>query len=1013
MPITPRSGIVAIEPSLFRFIWKYSKRDQLILLLVTATLFPMLYLTLELPKRIINDAIGSQSGVITYYGVTFEQVTFLGILCIAFLLAVLAHGLLKMRINTMKGVLSERMLRRFRYQLIARILRFPQPYFERVSQGELVSMVTAESEPMGGLMGDAISQPVLQAGQMVTILGFLFLQSFWFGLAAVALIPLQGWLIPKLQRQINLLNKKRIQEVRVLAAAIGESAAGASALRVNGGWRYRMAAITDQLGRLFDIRFDIYQKKFFMKFLNNFIGQLTPFFFFSIGGYLVIQGAVSLGALVAALAAYKDLSSPWKELLTYYNQTQDMSLRWEVITERFAPPGMVDESLFDGEPDEMPRLTGDIELDRVTVCDADGNMVLDDLSATLPGGKVIGIAAPSEEDRRALSELLTRELLPSSGRVRIGGHDLCGLHQAVIAARIGHASSRPVMFQGSFGDNVMMPLRMRPQSEGRDAVHFAEALRAGNSADPFDAEWLDPGLAGLDDAEALRAWWVRLVQGMGSGSALFRRGLEQKFDADKHPQLAAKLVELRSRVQQAVRDAGLRQYAFFCKPDLYNPALPVGENLLFATPRRPITRDLLAGQADFMAQMRALGLVETLLDLTRDVIDMLRQIFGLDGTDHPLFRKLGLDANTYETAVELVEKTRGGGIGGLSGDDMALLFMVPFRISAEQIGPAFSDELKARILELRAGHAHELQQSLGDLFEPLEMEAFAPGLTVLENALFGKISDAAGSKADELRKVVAGVLEESGAQDLVIELIYDVPIALGGQNLPAVFAEPLAFSRATIKRPDILILDQALASYDMKTQEAVFRNLRELLPETTLIYINESFENDSVFDLFLELRQGRLVSEEVGEEGEEGGGASADLARKVRALEQTPLFSGLNRKQLRLLAFGARWYQAAAGEVVFLKGDQPKDGAYMVIEGEAGLYLPQEGAEDQLIAKVGPGTLVGELGLIRKEPRALAMVAETELTCLRIGEEEFLAVVENDASTAFKLLQVVAGYVSN
>ena len=65
----------------------------------------------------------------------------------------------------MKGVLAERMLRRFRYQLIARVLRFPQPYFERVSQGELVSMVTSESEPMGGLMGDAVSQPVLQAGQ--------------------------------------------------------------------------------------------------------------------------------------------------------------------------------------------------------------------------------------------------------------------------------------------------------------------------------------------------------------------------------------------------------------------------------------------------------------------------------------------------------------------------------------------------------------------------------------------------------------------------------------------------------------------------------------------------------------------------------------------------------------------------------------------------------------------------------------------------------------------------------
>ncbi|MEM7090726.1 MAG: ABC transporter transmembrane domain-containing protein, partial [Pseudomonadota bacterium] len=220
-----KTGAGSIERTIFRFIWKYSKRDQLILLAVTSTLFPLLYLTLELPKRIINDAIGATSSIVDVWGYSLPQTNFLIILCFAFLGAVLAHGLMKMRINTMKGVLSERMLRRLRYQLISRALRFPQPYFERVSQGEMVSMVTAESEPMGGLMGDAISQPVLQAGQMLTILSFLFLQSVWFGLAAVALIPVQAWLIPKLQRQINLLNKKRIQEVRVLAAQIGENAA--------------------------------------------------------------------------------------------------------------------------------------------------------------------------------------------------------------------------------------------------------------------------------------------------------------------------------------------------------------------------------------------------------------------------------------------------------------------------------------------------------------------------------------------------------------------------------------------------------------------------------------------------------------------------------------------------------------------------------------------------------------------------------------------------------------------
>jgi len=298
------------------------------------------------------------------------------------------------------------------------------------------------------------------------------------------------------------------------------------------------------------------------------------------------------------------------------------------------------------------------------------------------------------------------------------------------------------------------------------------------------------------------------------------------------------------------------------------------------------------------------------VSLTRDVIDMLRQIFGLDGTDHPLFRNLGLEAKTYEVAVELVEKTRKAGAAGLSDTELAHLLTIEFTITAEQIGPSFSDDFKARILTLRNSHSARLLDSLGDLFAPLEVDQFAPGLTVLENALFGLISQDAGGKADELRVLIAGVLARNGAQEMVISLIYDVPIALSGANLPALFSEPLSFSRATIKRPDILILNQALASFDMETQVAVFKNLRALLPDTTLIYINDQFENHEVFDQFIEIQQGRIVTGDKQEDSTEDSAAGADLARKVRALEQTDLFSALDRKQLRLLAFGARWYNA-------------------------------------------------------------------------------------------------------
>ena len=523
-----------MESSIFSFIWKYSRREQLFLLAFTVFTFPFLYATLELPKRIINDAIGAETSTIELFGVTISQVQFLMVLCFGYLGAVVAHGLLKMRLNTMKGVLSERMLRRFRYQLISRMMRFPRSYFQETSQGELVAMVTSEAEPMGGLMGDAVAQPAFQAGQMLIILVFLFLQSPWFGLAGVALIPLQAWLIPLLQRQINQLNKVRIKEIRHFAAEIGETAAGITDLRTNGGWRYRLAQFTDRLGTLFDVRFRIYQKKFFMKFLNNFITQLTPFFFYAVGGYLAIKGQITVGALVAALAAYKDLSSPWKELLDYYNQTQDMAVRWDTVIERFAPDKMIEEHLFEGTPEQMPHLRGDLEISNVYVRNSGGDMILSDLTLHIPAGSQVAIEIANPAVRTALAELLTREIVPTRGRITAAGHDLSQLHQAVIAARIGYAHAQPYLFQGSVGDNLLMPLRTSPKTvlwdpDQKDRSTI-EARRSGNSLDSTRADWLDPEIAGLNTTEDVDAFWFEITNALGTADDIFDRMLHSRMD---------------------------------------------------------------------------------------------------------------------------------------------------------------------------------------------------------------------------------------------------------------------------------------------------------------------------------------------------------------------------------------------------------------------------------------------------------------------------------------------------
>ena len=996
-----------MDSSLFAFIWKHSKRDQLLLLALTVVTFPFLYVTLELPKRIINDAIGATTEQINVFGLfDLNQIQFLLALCLLYLASVVMHGLMKMRLNTMKGVTAERLLRRFRYSLISRMLRFPRSYFRSTSQGELVSMVTSEAEPMGGLMGDMVAQPVFQAGQMLIILTFLFLQSVWFGLAGIALIPLQAWLIPLLQRRINLLNKDRIKEMRAFSSEIGESAAGISDLRTNGGLRYRLAQFTDRLGRIFYIRFKIYQQKFFMKFLNNFITQLTPFFFYLVGGYLAIIGDITVGALVAALGAYKDLSSPWKELLTYYNQTQDMAIRWEIVTERFAPKGMIDESLFDGEPEDVPHLRGDIVMKDVTVRDGDNNPVLEDIDLTIPQGARVAIQVRSQVERTAFAELLTREVLPTRGSVEMGEYDLSELHQAVVAARIGYAHSRPYLFDGTLGSNLFMPLMTSPKTvevsqNRREKAILNESRRAGNSADRIDADWVDPGIAGLNNSDEIRQWWFELSEAMGVDEFIFRRMLAGRIDPGLHPELARAIVKLRPKVEEHLREKGLIDVVHRFDPDGFNPSVPLGGNLLFASPKRELSQEGLAANTVFISLILDHGLVEHGLGISQTLIETLHQTFGMDGTSHPLFTALNITDAMYERLVDIAQRRREGGDGALTDDEFALLLTVPFAFTAEQIGAAFPESFKKEIVEIRKRNGAALRAQTEDFFVEIAPDNYLPRLTLLENAMYGRISMVAGLKGDLVEDLVSELIKDEGLRRRVAETALDISTGLGGNSLPTLFQERASFSRAGIKRPDILVMDRALASHDANQRRVTREALRGLLPDATLIFLEDKFENPDAYDLFVEIKAGRVdgVQNQNEEEGD-------DLNRKLRVIAGTDLFANMDARNQRLLAFAAQWYNAEQDQRIFSMHEKP-DAAYLCVSGAGVLTYDREDGEQRYVSRVEPGRLIGDLSIILDDPRQLNLTATNKATFLRIGATEFRAVLENDPTVLRSLLHTV------
>jgi ABC-type multidrug transport system fused ATPase/permease subunit len=320
-----RSGTVlqsGLPGSVFQLIFRHTRRDQFNLVLGLISL-PILYATLELPKRIINRAIDGPEHTTFMFGLKLTQTEHLFFLCGVYLVAIMTSGLLKYGLNVYKGKVGERLLRRLRLNIYYR-WRGGSGTEQR---SEVIPIIMQEVEPIGGFASEAFALPVFQGGTFLTILVFMFLQDPYLGAAAIALLPLQLAVIPRLQRKVNVLARARMGEVRYLSGQLGSQATTDSLTGIHS------KAVGGSLKEIERIRLSIHRAKFFAKSLNNFLSSLTPFFFYAIGGYLVINGKLSLGGLVAVIAAYKDFSAPLSELFRYYQSREDVKIRYEGVDE--------------------------------------------------------------------------------------------------------------------------------------------------------------------------------------------------------------------------------------------------------------------------------------------------------------------------------------------------------------------------------------------------------------------------------------------------------------------------------------------------------------------------------------------------------------------------------------------------------------------------------------------------------------------------------------------------------
>ncbi len=857
-----RSGI-SMEKSLFRFIWRYSAKQQIVILLITVIAYPVSYTLLELPKLITNDAIQGDRFPRVIFGFEFDQLSYLVLLCFAFLGLVVVSNSIKLTLNVYKGRLGERMLRRLRFELFQRVIRFRLPHFRKVSSGEIIPMITSEVEDVGGFIGEAIALPAYQGGMLVVQIGFIFMQNPLLGLAAISSYPMQAYVIPKLQRKVVYLSRERVKNIRVVADKVGESISGVEEIHSNDTSAWHSADLSDRFYENFKIRFRIYNWKYFIKFLNNFMNQLTPFLFYLIGGWLVIEGNMSIGGLLAVIAAYKDLAGPWKELLSYYQMVADVEVKYQTVVENFDPPDIYPVERFTS--DETIPLSGNLTFESVAFAGGAAGQEVSDVSMVVEEGEACAVIGADGSGRSEVLQLAAGLLGVSAGQVKIGEHSLDNLTESTLGREIAYVGPSVHVWTGTIRDNLFYGLRHRPLTplersgadEAEERKRLFEAKETANPLYDIMGQWYDFKAAGVDALDALDLRALELVEKLGLGPDIYRMGLQARLDMARDGELADRVLSVRKTLAERVEgDGKLSDLVELWNIDRFNNSATVAENLLFAAPLdAELTLERLPDDEDVKAFLKETGLDQKLEAVGLKIAETMVELFANVSGNSALLGNYSFITQDELPEFDRIVKLAKADIKRkpLTAQDKARLVGLAFKLipARHRLG-VLDEEMLREIVAAR----RTFRKRIGceqKRFVFFEADVYVEPMTIEENLLFGTPRIDRRDSRERIDRVIRSLVEEMDLRHPITRAGLSFHVGVAGSRLSAGQRRKVALVRALLKNARVTVLDETCAGLS-EDDRRMRKIILEVLQGRTLLFgsSNESVADEFSHKVFLE-----------------------------------------------------------------------------------------------------------------------------------------------------------------
>jgi ABC-type multidrug transport system fused ATPase/permease subunit len=302
----------------YAYVWRSSASRQIVLIILAIMAALLAMAPLELQRHIINTLAGH------------EKADRLAWLCGAYLIAALGIGGLKYLLNIKSSGLGESMILSLRQDMYSRSspLRSDGTLDEtpKDKSGTFVTMISSEAEAVGKFVGDCISTPVVQAGTLLSVLGYMFYIEPRLGLVVLLIAVPQVFAVPMIQRRINTLVRERVRTLRRAGDRVVEDMRGDSASAASHG-----SEIGKEFETIYGVRLRVFKLKFGLKFLVSGLESVGVFLLLFVGGIMVLNGKTEIGIVVAFISGLGRVLDPWRELIAFVRSTSAAKVQFDLI----------------------------------------------------------------------------------------------------------------------------------------------------------------------------------------------------------------------------------------------------------------------------------------------------------------------------------------------------------------------------------------------------------------------------------------------------------------------------------------------------------------------------------------------------------------------------------------------------------------------------------------------------------------------------------------------------------